>query len=133
MKKFLLLLLIIPTFLQGQTNSWINNSLHERAFIENKGQYDGKNWQSNNKIEYTTKQGGWYTFFGKKGITYRLEKLIRNPKKKKGDHHTPSRVYKSEFINVVFLNANPNVKIIKGEKTEHFYTYSAKSFTKKKY
>ncbi|NQX96519.1 MAG: hypothetical protein HRT73_01395, partial [Flavobacteriales bacterium] len=131
MKKFLLLLLIIPTFLQGQTNSWINNSLHERAFIENKGQYDGKNWQSNNKIEYTTKQGGWYTFFGKKGITYRLEKLIRNPKKKKGDNHTPSRVYKSEFINVVFLNANPNVKIIKGEKTEHFYTYSAKSFTKK--
>jgi len=131
MKRLLLLLLIIPFFATAQTSKWDINFNTNRSFIENKGQFDGRNWQSNNPIEYATKDGGWYTFFGKKGITYRLEKLIRNPNKIKGDHNSPSRVHKTELVTISFIGANNNVQIIKGNKNADYYTYSAKDFSAK--
>ncbi|MBL4594523.1 MAG: hypothetical protein JKX68_12015 [Flavobacteriales bacterium] len=127
MKRFLTLLLILPFFVQGQTSSWENNSLNERAFVKNEGQYDGKNWQSNNEIKFAlSQQDGWFTFFTEKGITHRLEKLIRNPNKKKGGHNSPSRVHLSQLVDVFFIGANNNVQIIAENKTSHYYSYAVK-------
>lgn len=41
-------LLAIGVF--GQS-SWVNKPNAERGFVENLGQYDGRNWQSGNKIK----------------------------------------------------------------------------------
>src|SRR5680860_651402 len=113
MKKIVFLLFILPLFINGQTSNWINSPNSERAFVENKGQYDGRNWQSSNPIKFAlSQQDGWFTFFTKKGITHRLEKLTRNPNKIKDDPNSPSRVHISEMVNVFFINANSNVQIV---------------------
>ena len=110
---------------------WTNSPNSERAFVENKGQYDGRNWQSTNQIKYAlSQQDGWFTFFSNKGITHRIERLVRNPKKKKGEgdanNNLPSRIHLSEFVNISFVGANNNVKIIAEEKTNHYYSYAVK-------
>src|SRR5690606_9146703 len=121
-------LLAIGVF--GQS-SWVNKPNAERGFVENLGQYDGRNWQSGNKIKYAlSQQDGWFTFFTEKGVTHRFERLVRNPNKKKGegDAHrkVPSRIHLSEFVDVRFIDANKNVQIIAEDKTKHYYSYAVK-------
>ena len=128
MKKLsLLILFVLPLFLKAQS-IWTQNTINDKAFISNEGQFDGRNWQKNTEIKYVSKQNGWFTFFTEKGLTYRLEKLTRNPNRKNGGHEGPSRVHISELIHVTWLNANPNVEVIAHDKTDHYYTYSAKDF-----
>ncbi len=124
MKRFLPLLLILPLFLQGQTNQWVHNTTNEKAFIENVGQFEGRNWQDNSKIEYAVAQNPYYIFFTKEGLTYRMDKFIRNPKRVKKDPNSPKRTNISELIKVKWLNANPNVQIITQNKTDHYYSYA---------
>lgn len=121
-------LLAIGVF--GQS-SWVNKPNAERGFVENLGQYDGRNWQSGNKIKYAlSQQDGWFTFFTEKGVTHRFERLVRNPNKKKGegDAHrkVPSRIHLSEFVDVRFIDANKNIQIIAEGKTKHYYSYAVK-------
>ena len=136
MKKIILSLILLPFLANGQTTNWINKSNEERAFVENKGQYDGRNWQSNNPVKFAiSQQDGWFTFFTEKGITHRIESLIRNPKKKKGEGDAstklPSRVHKSELIDVAFIGANPNVQLIAEDKTDFYFSYAVKDVTTK--
>ncbi|MBW6484428.1 MAG: hypothetical protein K0B10_15405, partial [Vicingaceae bacterium] len=133
MKQLTLILsiILIPLFGISQQNKWVNNSTKERAFVENKGQYNGRNWQTNNPIKYTlSQQDGWFTFFTDNGITHRIDRLVRNPKKKKeeSDAHrkVPSRIHLSEFVDISFVDANKNVQIIAEEKTNHYYSYAVK-------
>ena len=136
MKKIILSLILLPFLASGQTNVWMNNTNSERAFVENKGQYDGRNWQSNNPIKFgLSQQDGWFTFFTEKGITHRIESLVRNPNKKKGEGDEsikfPSRVHTSELIDVTFINSNPNVQLIAEDKTDFYFSYAIKNPTTK--
>jgi gliding motility-associated-like protein len=130
-KSFIIIVFTILSIGVFSQPKWTNNPNSERAFVENKGQYDGRNWQSTNQIKYAlSQQDGWFTFFSNKGITHRIERLVRNPKKKKGEgdanNNLPSRIHLSEFVNISFVGANNNVKIIAEEKTNHYYSYAVK-------
>ncbi len=130
-KSFIIIVFTILSIGVFSQPKWTNNPNSERAFLENKGQYDGRNWQSTNQIKYAlSQQDGWFTFFSNKGITHRIERLVRNPKKKKGEgdanNNLPSRIHLSEFVNISFVGANNNVKIIAEEKTNHYYSYAVK-------
>ena len=127
MKRFLLSLLILPLFLNGQVNTWLSNPTNERAFVKNEGQYDGRNWQSNNEIKFAlSQQDGWFTFFTDKGITHRLEKLIRNPNKTKENPKAPSRVHISQLVDVFFIGSNSNVQIVAENQTSQYFAYAVK-------
>ena len=131
-KSFIIILFTMLSIGAFSQSKWTSNPNSERAFVENKGQYDGRNWQSNNPIKFAlSQQDGWFTFFSKTGVTHRIERLVRNPKKKKGegDAHrkVPSRIHLSEFVNISFVGANNNVKIIAEEKTNHYYSYAVKA------
>ena len=130
-KSFIIIVFTILSIGAFSQPKWTNSPNSERAFVENKGQYDGRNWQSANQIKYAlSQQDGWFTFFSNKGITHRIERLVRNPKKKKGEgdanNNLPSRIHLSEFVNISFVGANNNVKIIAEEKTNHYYSYAVK-------
>ena len=130
-KSFIIIVFTILSIGVFSQPKWTNNPNSERAFVENKGQYNGRNWQSTNQIKYAlSQQDGWFTFFSNKGITHRIERLVRNPKKKKGEgdanNNLPSRIHLSEFVNISFVGANTNVKIIAEEKTNHYYSYAVK-------
>ncbi|MDF1676897.1 MAG: PKD domain-containing protein, partial [Vicingaceae bacterium] len=130
-KSFIIIVFTMLSIGVFSQPKWTNSPNSERAFVENKGQYDGRNWQSTNQIKYAlSQQDGWFTFFSNKGITHRIERLVRNPKKKKGEgdanNNLPSRIHLSEFVNISFVGANTNVKIIAEEKTNHYYSYAVK-------
>ena len=62
-KSFIIIVFTILSIGAFSQPKWTNNPNSERAFVENKGQYDGKNWQSDNQIKYTlSQQDGWFTF-----------------------------------------------------------------------
>src|SRR5690606_12233845 len=74
-------LLAIGVF--GQS-SWVNKPNAERGFVENLGQYDGRNWQSGNKIKYAlSQQDGWFTFLQKKVLPIGLNVWLETPIRKK--------------------------------------------------
>ncbi len=92
------------------------------AFIENKGQFDNRNWQSS-VVEYAVDHNSFRIFFAKDGLTYRFDKFIRCPKEDRKVHE-PKRTNVSELVTVSWLNSNPNVEIIASNKFDAYFSYA---------
>ncbi len=105
----------------------INDELYQWefpfSFIENKGQFDGRHWQSS-KIAYGIDYNGVYVFFTKEGLTYRFDQYIRNPGRSKERPHEPKRICLSELLSVTWVGANDDVEIIASEKIDPYYSYA---------
>lgn len=110
------------TYAAGE--NWQAQNSAYTAFIENKGQFDGRNWQKDTRIEYAVDHGGFYMFFTSKGITYRQEKITRNPKRDPEHPHEPKRFMMSELVSVNFLGANTEVEIVAENPVSHYYSYA---------
>ena len=114
-----LLIILITTYSIGQ-----NNFNEDYSFIENKGQFDGRNWRSNSKIEFAYQHNPFYVFLSKDGHTYRFDKMIKNPKRKQNPEAMPKRVNISELINVTWVGANKDVEIISTDKINPYYSFA---------
>ena len=99
------------------------NSYENRSFIENVGQFENRNWQ-NNEIQYAYAQNPFYIFFSNNGLTYRFDKIIKNPKYIAGDKTAPKRINISELIHVEWLNCNENVEIVSENITNDYNAYA---------
>ncbi|MCB9223377.1 MAG: gliding motility-associated C-terminal domain-containing protein [Crocinitomicaceae bacterium] len=137
---------LIP-FSQNSLNDFKLNE--ERTFIHNQGQFDGRNWQSN-QIVYGYDQNPFYVFFTEKGLTYRFDKIIKNPELKKyaedehdhelieeGDGHEaeivniPKRINISELIHATWIGSNENVEIVAEDKVDFYYSYAVRKWPTK--
>ncbi|MCB0380341.1 MAG: gliding motility-associated C-terminal domain-containing protein, partial [Flavobacteriales bacterium] len=128
MRKIIgLFLIFTPFFVHAQKQGLSKGFESERVFVKNEGQYDGMNWQEVNKPEYVVKEANYFTFFTKKGITYRIESLIRNPNRDKNNPESPKRVHTSELIDVFWIGANENVEIISENPTDFYYSFAIKN------
>jgi len=126
----LLIVLIFSTIVTltfGQKSNWSTSFANQKVFIENKGQFDGRNWQKNSKIEYAIDYNGFNAFFTPNGLTYRFDKIIRNPQRKSNPEHEPKRINISEIIDITWLNFNENVKIIAQDAIEPYFSYAIKN------
>lgn len=113
----------------GAQNREFESSLtSSQAFVENQGQFDGRDWHSNHKIEYAMAQNPFYIFFTKEGLTYRLDKIVKNPKRDKTDPESPKRTNISELVHLTWLGANENVKIIASDPKSNYYSYAVKDW-----
>ena len=113
---------------------WTTNPFENKAFIENKGQYDGKNLLENSRIYYGTEESGVNIFFTKEGLTYRFNKtkMVKSEEenkdfskatgqeKKKEEHKMVTEV---STVNLLWLGANKNVEIIAESETNGYYSY----------
>ncbi|MDX2359268.1 MAG: gliding motility-associated C-terminal domain-containing protein [Crocinitomicaceae bacterium] len=97
------------------------------SFIENKGQFDGRSWNSSEHIEFAYAQNPFYIFFSKQGLTYRFDKIIRNPERK-NNPQASKRTSISTLITGTWLNANEDVTIIAEEILPNYYSYAIKNF-----
>ena len=113
----------------SQDSQWANNLNSSQSFIENKGQFDGRNWDSSSEIEFAYAQNPFYIFFSKKGLTYRFDKIVRNPNRDKSDPKSPKRTNISELVNVEWLGSNSNVTIVSEEQVGNYYSYAVKDFS----
>lgn len=126
MKKIVAVFFIalFPYLLFSQS-SWELDNVNGRAFIENKGQFDKRNWL-NDEIEYAVDNDGFYVFFTKNGLSYRFDKMIRDKeegKSNKEKSHEPGWKNISELVNITWIGANQNVEIIPLNLVDNYYSY----------
>ncbi|HIP35720.1 MAG TPA: hypothetical protein EYG85_02585, partial [Crocinitomix sp.] len=119
-------LFIFILFLFFSTNAFTQSFVRPKSFIQNVGQFDGRNWQ-NNEIIYGYSNNPFYVFFAKDGLTYRFDKIIKNPNRIKGDSTTSKRINISELINVTWLNANENIDVIAEKELPNYYSYAIRT------
>ncbi len=128
MKKILFTLFLLP-FIAFSQSEWVHNFANDKAFIENKGQFNGRNWDTNSDIKFAIEESNNYVFFTNSGLTYRFDKMIKNPELK-GEHDFEAeegeseRVNKAELIKIKWLNANSDVKIIPEDELSAYYSYA---------
>ena len=119
-----ILIILIGSYSIGQ-----NNFSDDNSFITNKGQFDGRNWKSNSKIEYAYRHNPFYIFLSKEGHTYRFDKMIKNPKRKQDPKALAKRMNVSELINVTWVGANQDVQIIPSKQIEAYYSFAVQTTT----
>ena len=123
---YLFITLLCTLTVYGQnSNTFLDFNLkNERSFVLNKGQFDGRNWRKDEVI-YAMDDNPFYIFFTKKGITYRFDKIIKNPLYTKEKHATiPKRTNISELVDVEFVGSNADVEVIADEKVNFYYSYA---------
>jgi len=130
MKNILLILLLLPVLFVAQSPTMADVHYSKEAFIENKGQFNNRDWNQNEEIEFGVNQNPFYVFFTKKGLTYRLDKIVKNPNRDKSQpvSISPKRTNISELIQVTWVGANPNVEIVASQVKPNYYSYGVKDF-----
>ncbi|MFT4602564.1 MAG: hypothetical protein ACI857_002751, partial [Arenicella sp.] len=120
-------LMISPiSFSQGDVEGTSIDVSKSRAFVPNKGQFVNRNWK-NDEVKFALNENPFYIFFTDKGLTYRFDKIIKNPVYKNGDHSAPKRVNISELIHATWVGANENVEIIAENKNENYFSYAVRT------
>jgi len=115
------------------TNNWAINWTYPNVFIENKGQFDGRDKQPGAQVLYAVDQTNVQIFFTKQGLTYYLDTRIKNKDRKKGDISKPKMLIISDYINMTWDGANPNPEIVPEEMSPDYQTYSMLSKDRKSY
>lgn len=131
---FALTLFSIGTFAKsGQP--WNAKPEYAKAFIENKGQFNGRNKKADSKILYSIDNGPFQVYFTNTGVTYRLDKKL--PRKKwdktkpiESEEHWNSIMKMrrevnmvSDIIHIDWIGSNPDVKVIADELQPDYYNY----------
>ena len=135
--KFFLVLIIIGLFSfygksQNKSN-WSVNWSYPKVFIENKGQFDGRDKLKDSEIIYGIDQSSVQIFFTKQGLTYFLNTKVKNINRKKFDTTQPKRLIVSDFIHMTWEDANPNPEIVPEDMASAYQTYSMLSKDRKSY
>ena len=126
MKRTLLLTfsLLLTYFSFSQNSSKDEWNQTNRGFIFNEGQFVNRDWNSNRETEFAYIKNPFNVFFSKKGVTYRFDRIIKNPARKEDKSIRPKRVNISELVRVDWVNANDNIEIVAGNKLDHSFTYA---------
>ncbi|MBL7892995.1 MAG: hypothetical protein JNL63_10220 [Bacteroidia bacterium] len=120
----------------GTSKGWIRNDVfQDKVFIENKGQFAEKEKQLNSDILFGLNEGEMQVYFSSNGITYLYDKLII-PQIKESERENEEieeggkekEMLKkiktvSYSVNMEWLNANPDVKVISENIVPHYFTY----------
>jgi len=114
----------LQTFAQQGMTEWSINWDYPKSFIENKGQFDGRDKQLNSDILYAVDHGPVQIFFTKEGVIYRLDNKLRNPDKNRKKGERPKLICYSDFIYMTWEGANPQTEIVAENAAKDYHTYS---------
>lgn len=118
-KSFGFFLLI---FLSLNTKAFdIRNPFEQKVFIENKGQFDGKNNLPNSDIRYVIENNA-RIFFTPKGLTYQMA-ILEEKANIEGMKIEDRMEVNYSFIHMDWVGANPLVEVIAENKDIGYYTY----------
>jgi gliding motility-associated-like protein len=112
---------------KNSENFKVTSELSLKRFIENKGQFDGRNSINQSKILYAVDHGGIQIYFTKEGVSYNFFQSKKNYLRKKGEKDVPRMLSKSDQVHIGWVNASPNVTIIAEEVTDDYHTYMVKT------
>ncbi|MFI5150292.1 MAG: gliding motility-associated C-terminal domain-containing protein [Bacteroidia bacterium] len=133
--SLLLPLLLITTSTQAQKTRWsLKQPLHSQAFIENKGQFDGKDGQAQNRILYGTGNFDMQVYFTTRGFTCRFNKkevLDREsvpakeeePEQEKGGRESKKIKFSTSSYQMEWAGANKDVQLEATNKLNEYFSY----------
>lgn len=125
----------------GSNSAWTRNDIFQnKVFIENLGQFDGKDNLPSSAISYGIINSGQQIYFSSKGLTYRydireypkellaeIEKEQQERKKEKPGEFERELEEKAKTtvyaVSMEWLNANPEAKIQAEDIVPEYYTY----------
>lgn len=119
---------VISTHFTLVAREFTTNPYQERAFIENKGQFDVRHPELNGKkILYAIEEPGKMIYFTPNGIIYHFSSLEKNPNRERGDKSKPRNIATHEFIFVNWAGANSAVEVQAVDKRDAFHSYTMKA------
>ncbi len=120
---------------KSTTNTtWSVKPFQRKAFIENKGQFDNNLPADKKSFNYCI-DNGYQLFFYPNEICYRFKKKIKSKgtilnffeSEQKREAREHSFKTETQYINVKWLNANPDAKIVVEDKQSTYYSYVVKN------
>jgi gliding motility-associated-like protein len=118
----------------------VGNPFEHKAFIENKGQFDGKDNVSG-KILYGIRQGSTFIYFSTTGVTYQVNNWVEmteeereemmKGKEEEHEEEEEDMKYKmvSHYAYMKWQGANPECSIEPGETAQGYFMYPNASNT----
>ncbi len=103
----------------------------QKSFIENKGQFDGRNNLTGTKILFAMDNRTSQILFTTQGLTYRFDSWYRNPDRKKGDQSKPKYLLQTEYIQMKWEGASSSAVLLAEDETGSQNTYSILSDDRK--
>lgn len=128
------LFIVIQSFAQNSFTNWLDQN-HAR-FIENIGQFTGKNQYKNVSVPYAIDEGRMQVLFTQNAFIYCLDKVEKKPEhaRKEGEsgpeHEMRIRMQNiklsvtTETVCIKWQNANPNVQIIASDLAQDYFNYT---------
>ncbi len=118
--------------------NWKNDSpFEQKVFIENKGQWNGKDELPKSEILYGIDNLGTNIYFTKKGLTHRVEEITITPDEMEGEELRKAaglfgKREKEEFdikvkkslVSMEWVGADPAVKMVADEMVPDYYSYN---------
>ncbi len=123
------LFLLLKADAQSAPGGWTTDPFRQHAFIENKGQFDGKDKRRNSEIMYGVSNDGVDIYFTKEGITWRHDRSEREEKKMlpiiggKIEEEEEKIELIAHMAHMNWEGADANVKIIASDPITSYYTY----------
>lgn len=110
--------------------NWSTSLDKERAFIENKGQFD-QFATGNTEVKYAVDGGSTMILFTDRGVTYRFSKKVKNQNRERGDRSKPRYLTKTQTVETTWLGTSAEVLAIGKRTDKNIYTLqsSDKSYT----
>lgn len=104
---------------------WSGSMLSDRAFLENKGQFDGRTGPNDEAVLYAVDEGALQILFTKSGVTYRFDEKEKNYYRQRGDRNKPRMITTSELVHMRWEGAAANVKVVAEGLRKDPHTYSS--------
>ncbi len=146
--QYLFILITLPALAQENFKAWNSGDIFKtNYFIENKGQFDLLQNHVKN-VQFAYDNNGHKIVFTKTGFSYQIIEKVKRTKKEieeleqrenpTGKKENPKEVeaemkkfeYKliQEFVDMEWLNTNPNVQLEYINKTNHYFSYGEEKY-----
>ncbi|MBI2270634.1 MAG: SprB repeat-containing protein [Bacteroidetes bacterium] len=136
---------IISSIAKSNSSGWVSNAFENKVFIENKGQFNKLVHKNGEQILFGAEENSTYLLYSTKGLTYRISKTDFDKEKyeewMKEEHQAPLHsennkernkegqlkekifIQHVSSVNMEWINANPNVKILSSEMCTEYFNY----------
>lgn len=106
---------------------WAVNINNTKVFIENKGQFNGKDNLPGSAILFGMEDGGAQVYFTPAGLTYRIDKIEavreKETREMKEEERIKNVITQTICINLEWIDANPSAKIVAADTTLEYFNY----------
>lgn len=103
---------------------WSVSDRDNRSFIENVGQFDGRNGIIGSEVRYVWDEGRHMVFLHSKGVTYRFDQRDKNKDRKRGDRSKPRVITHTDFVQMTWEGAEASVAVVAEEQAGDHHTYA---------